>query len=107
MQTAEILQTLIQNLNQKKKNLFFLALDIQELICSSVLTQFATFVCVCVSQERIAKTHGSQCGFCTPGIVMSMYALLRNKPTPRMSDVEEAFHGSDSHVSSSVKLRSH
>lgn len=44
-------------------------------------------------QERIAKAHGSQCGFCTPGIVMSMYALLRNKPTPRMSDVEEAFHG--------------
>ncbi|KAK2857221.1 hypothetical protein Q5P01_005956 [Channa striata] len=44
-------------------------------------------------QERIAKAHGSQCGFCTPGIVMSMYALLRNKPTPKMSDVEEAFQG--------------
>lgn len=24
---------------------------------------------------------------------MSMYALLRNNPTPRMADVEEAFHG--------------
>lgn len=46
-----------------------------------------------VFQERIAKAHGSQCGFCTPGIVMSMYALLRNKPTPKMADVEEAFHG--------------
>uniref|UniRef100_A0A8C8A1D0 xanthine dehydrogenase n=1 Tax=Oryzias sinensis TaxID=183150 RepID=A0A8C8A1D0_9TELE len=44
-------------------------------------------------QERIAKSHGSQCGFCTPGIVMSMYALLRNKPTPTMAEVEEAFHG--------------
>ncbi|XP_041638284.1 xanthine dehydrogenase/oxidase-like [Cheilinus undulatus] len=44
-------------------------------------------------QERIAKAHGSQCGFCTPGIVMSMYALLRNNPKPRMADVEEAFHG--------------
>ncbi|XP_046887432.1 xanthine dehydrogenase/oxidase [Hypomesus transpacificus] len=44
-------------------------------------------------QERIAKAHGSQCGFCTPGIVMSMYALLRNKPTPRMTDIEEAFQG--------------
>uniref|UniRef100_A0A3B3VEH9 xanthine dehydrogenase n=1 Tax=Poecilia latipinna TaxID=48699 RepID=A0A3B3VEH9_9TELE len=41
--------------------------------------------------ERIAKSHGSQCGFCTPGIVMSMYALLRNNPTPSMADVEEAF----------------
>ncbi|KAF2460152.1 molybdopterin binding aldehyde oxidase/xanthine dehydrogenase [Lineolata rhizophorae] len=29
-------------------------------------------------QERIAKLHGSQCGFCTPGIVMAMYAILRN-----------------------------
>lgn len=46
-----------------------------------------------VLQERIAKAHGSQCGFCTPGIVMSMYALLRNNPSPRMADVEEAFHG--------------
>ncbi|KAM9836215.1 xanthine dehydrogenase/oxidase [Aulostomus maculatus] len=44
-------------------------------------------------QERIAKAHGSQCGFCTPGIVMSMYALLRNNPAPKMADVEEAFQG--------------
>ncbi|XP_034034746.1 xanthine dehydrogenase/oxidase [Thalassophryne amazonica] len=44
-------------------------------------------------QERIAKAHGSQCGFCTPGIVMSMYALLRNNPTPKMADVEVAFQG--------------
>ncbi|CAI0643803.1 unnamed protein product [Colletotrichum noveboracense] len=29
-------------------------------------------------QERIAKMHGTQCGFCTPGIVMSLYALVRN-----------------------------
>lgn len=44
-------------------------------------------------QERIAKAHGSQCGFCTPGIVMSMYALLRNAPTPSMTDLEVAFQG--------------
>ncbi|RSM04086.1 hypothetical protein CEP52_007031 [Fusarium oligoseptatum] len=29
-------------------------------------------------QERVAKMHGTQCGFCTPGIVMSLYALIRN-----------------------------
>ena len=44
-------------------------------------------------QERIAKAHGSQCGFCTPGIVMSMYALLRSSPTPTMKDLEVAFQG--------------
>nr|QEO19120.1 rosy [Oiovelia cunucunumana] len=45
-------------------------------------------------QERIAKSHGSQCGFCTPGIVMSMYALLRSLPgKPSMDDLEIAFQG--------------
>lgn len=50
-------------------------------------------VVVTFSQERIAKSHGSQCGFCTPGIVMSMYTLLRNKPEPQMEDIEDAFQG--------------
>ncbi|KAF2404945.1 xanthine dehydrogenase [Trichodelitschia bisporula] len=45
------------------------------------------------AQERIAKANGSQCGFCTPGIVMSLYALLRNNPEPTEHDVEEAFDG--------------
>ncbi|KAK5644719.1 hypothetical protein RI129_006019 [Pyrocoelia pectoralis] len=44
-------------------------------------------------QERMAQSHGSQCGFCTPGIVMSMYALLRNNPLPKMSDLEKTFQG--------------
>ncbi|CAG9769816.1 unnamed protein product [Ceutorhynchus assimilis] len=44
-------------------------------------------------QERIAKAHGSQCGFCTPGIVMSMYTLLRQNSKPKMKDIEEAFQG--------------
>ena len=44
-------------------------------------------------QERIAKFHGSQCGFCTPGIVVSMYALLRNCPRPSQRQVEDAFDG--------------
>lgn len=45
------------------------------------------------TQERIAKGNGSQCGFCTPGIVMSLYALLRNNDAPTEHDVEEAFDG--------------
>ena len=31
-------------------------------------------------QERIAQLHGSQCGFCTPGIVMALYSLFRGNP---------------------------
>ncbi len=30
-------------------------------------------------QQSLASSHGTQCGFCSPGIVMSMYALLRSK----------------------------
>jgi len=45
-------------------------------------------------QERIAKSHGSQCGFCTPGIVMSVYAMLRSlEKTPDESDLEIALQG--------------
>uniref|UniRef100_A0A3Q1IHC4 Xanthine dehydrogenase/oxidase n=1 Tax=Anabas testudineus TaxID=64144 RepID=A0A3Q1IHC4_ANATE len=44
-------------------------------------------------QERIAKAHGSQCGFCTPGMVMSMYTLLRNKLQPSMDDITQALAG--------------
>ncbi|KAJ5595291.1 uncharacterized protein N7459_001499 [Penicillium hispanicum] len=44
-------------------------------------------------QQRIAVGNGSQCGFCTPGIVMSLYALLRNDPSPSEHAVEEAFDG--------------
>ncbi|XP_047507140.1 xanthine dehydrogenase [Pieris napi] len=44
-------------------------------------------------QERIAKAHGSQCGFCTPGIVMSMYTLLRTHTKISYSDMEVAFQG--------------
>lgn len=45
-------------------------------------------------QERLARAHGSQCGFCTPGFVMSMYALLRSRPAPPSEqDIEENLAG--------------
>ncbi|KAM4627022.1 aldehyde oxidase 1-like [Discoglossus pictus] len=44
-------------------------------------------------QERIAKAHGSQCGFCTPGMVMSMYSLLRNHPEPTMEQIYDTLGG--------------
>uniref|UniRef100_A0A7M4ERU3 aldehyde oxidase n=1 Tax=Crocodylus porosus TaxID=8502 RepID=A0A7M4ERU3_CROPO len=44
-------------------------------------------------QERLAKCHGSQCGFCTPGMVMSMYTLLRNHLEPSMEQITAALAG--------------
>ncbi|XP_051979767.1 aldehyde oxidase 6 [Xyrauchen texanus] len=44
-------------------------------------------------QERIAKAHGTQCGFCTPGMVMSMYTLLRNNPQPTLEEITDGLAG--------------
>ncbi|XP_006889201.1 PREDICTED: aldehyde oxidase-like [Elephantulus edwardii] len=44
-------------------------------------------------QERLAKCHGTQCGFCSPGMVMSIYTLLRNHPEPTPEQVTEALGG--------------
>ncbi|NXA53781.1 AOXA oxidase, partial [Nothocercus julius] len=44
-------------------------------------------------QERLAKCHGSQCGFCTPGMVMSIYTLLRNHPAPTLEQITAALAG--------------
>ncbi|XP_075385065.1 aldehyde oxidase 3-like [Tenrec ecaudatus] len=44
-------------------------------------------------QERIAKGHGTQCGFCTPGMVMSIYTLLRNHPEPSPEQLMETLGG--------------
>jgi xanthine dehydrogenase/oxidase len=45
-------------------------------------------------QRALAQSHGSQCGFCTPGFVMSMYALLRSRRgSPSKEEVEEALSG--------------
>ncbi|XP_049743720.1 aldehyde oxidase 3-like isoform X3 [Elephas maximus indicus] len=44
-------------------------------------------------QERIAKGHGTQCGFCTPGMVMSIYTLLRNHSEPSTEQLMETLGG--------------
>lgn len=44
-------------------------------------------------QQRISSMHGSQCGFCTPGIVMALYAYLREYPNATPNEIEEAMDG--------------
>nr|WP_238930486.1 xanthine dehydrogenase small subunit [Vibrio sp. S9_S30] len=44
-------------------------------------------------QQAMVDYHGSQCGFCTPGFIMSMFALIKNKPTTTKHDVMEALAG--------------
>lgn len=44
-------------------------------------------------QQAMVDFHGSQCGFCTPGIVMSLYGLWMQKPTPTGAEIEQALQG--------------
>jgi aerobic-type carbon monoxide dehydrogenase small subunit (CoxS/CutS family) len=44
-------------------------------------------------QESFIEHGALQCGFCTPGMVMSAYALLRDNPVPSEQDVVEALAG--------------
>ena len=44
-------------------------------------------------QQAMVEYHGSQCGFCTPGFVMSLYALWMGNPTPTEAQVETAVQG--------------
>ncbi|WP_353644662.1 xanthine dehydrogenase small subunit [Mesorhizobium sp. WSM2239] len=44
-------------------------------------------------QQAMVDFHGSQCGFCTPGFVMSLYALWMRNPEPSDAAIEKALQG--------------
>lgn len=44
-------------------------------------------------QQAMVDFHGSQCGFCTPGFVMSLYALWMTTPHPTAKQIESAIQG--------------
>ncbi|MGE0118649.1 MAG: (2Fe-2S)-binding protein [Dongiaceae bacterium] len=44
-------------------------------------------------QEAFRENHGLQCGFCTPGMVMSALDLVQNNPNPDEHDVREWLEG--------------
>ena len=45
------------------------------------------------AQQVIVEHHASQCGFCTPGCVMSMFALQKNNPLPDRQNIVDALGG--------------
>lgn len=46
-----------------------------------------------VIQQAFQDHHGLQCGFCTPGMVMSAAALLKENPKPTEAEVREYLEG--------------
>ncbi|MBU2896640.1 xanthine dehydrogenase small subunit [Vibrio hepatarius] len=44
-------------------------------------------------QQAMVDFHGSQCGYCTPGFIMSMFALVKNKPKLDKQNILESLAG--------------
>ena len=44
-------------------------------------------------QQMMVETNGSQCGYCTPGIVMSLFGLYKNHNNPSREIIEDALTG--------------
>ncbi|WP_028591398.1 (2Fe-2S)-binding protein [Paenibacillus massiliensis] len=44
-------------------------------------------------QEAFVEEGGFQCGYCTPGMILSTKALLDQNPSPVKADIEEALYG--------------
>ncbi len=44
-------------------------------------------------QEMLMRANGSQCGYCTPGVVMSIFGLFKNHQNPTRETIEDALTG--------------
>ena len=44
-------------------------------------------------QEGFRQEHGLQCGFCTPGMILTATAFLENNPDPTVAEIREAISG--------------
>jgi carbon-monoxide dehydrogenase small subunit len=63
-----------------------------------------------IIQEAFRKAHGAQCGFCTPGILMTLVPFLENNPDPDEQEIRQAISGNlcrctgYQHIVDAVKL---
>ena len=55
-------------------------------------------------QQAMVEAHGSQCGFCTPGFVMSTVALLEKTPNPTAEQARKALDGNICRCGTYVRL---
>ena len=44
-------------------------------------------------QDAFCETHATQCGYCTPGMIIAAHALLQTNPAPGEQEIREAIGG--------------
>jgi aerobic-type carbon monoxide dehydrogenase small subunit (CoxS/CutS family) len=55
-------------------------------------------------QEAFCQMGGSQCGFCTPGFIMTTHALLAKTPDPTREEIREAISGNMCRCTGYIKI---
>ena len=53
----------------------------------------ADAACLAPLRDAMLAEGGTQCGICTPGMMMAAYALLRQKPQPDLEEIRDALAG--------------
>jgi len=56
-------------------------------------------------QDEFVQCDGSQCGFCTPGFVVSSIALLRDNPSPSGEEIDHALAGNICRCGTQVRVK--
>jgi aerobic carbon-monoxide dehydrogenase small subunit len=74
----------------KSCTVFAVQADGRELMTVEGLEQNGTLHPV---QEGFMQEHGLQCGYCTPGMLMTSYAFLRKNPKPSEEEIRWAISG--------------
>jgi len=46
-----------------------------------------------VLQDSFCETHGLQCGYCTPGMLVATHSLLKHNPNPSAGEIRDAISG--------------
>jgi carbon-monoxide dehydrogenase small subunit len=80
----------IDGLSAKSCTWFAVQADAREILTVEGLARDGEFHPI---QEAFRQHHALQCGFCTPGMLMSAYFLLSKNPDPLDAEIRQALTG--------------